>query len=354
MQFVFGLRATTAALCALVPFAAANAAYEFPKIEDAKARAMLERTGMTPQKLEQAFKFAKPAPQEWPCEAPKAEMLTMAGLMDAIPADQLSEEHRKTMTELARVMRKTYRDMGMDPAAGSKNTYSNLTLVPIKAQCVEGKVEGEVDYFVSYDKVSVTEIEQYSPHSQKMEKTKSTSRSSAEQLMRVQIANGKVTRGGSTLSRMKVSTSFEFSNPALKPSSTPPQDIFNATYTFADGQVTFSPMASTEISSGFLGPKVSSSTKLMTMVTVIGDKHNDTFTYNGTDYTGSMRQNRETNTMLSITYMDNFAKKLGQKVSEMPGMSHMKEVVMNGKDMLETRTCTVDYKPVKIEPCPVE
>ena len=111
------------------------------------------------------------------------------------------------------------------------------------------------------------------------------------------------------------------------------------------------PSISTEVSSGFLAPNVKVSKKLMTSVSVMGEKYMDIFTYEGAEVSGSSRFNKETKTMLSINYMDDVYKKLGQK---RPDNADQKEVVINGKHMLETRMCMIDNKPAKVDPCPVD
>lgn len=361
MAIAFLRRATHVAVFLCAPAAAlAQAGYELPKIENPQARALLERTGMTPQKLATLWKFSRPAaPQQWPCEVSQSLLLESVGLLAVIPDEELSEQGRKGKAEISRGVRKSLREHGLSP---SKDVYSNVVVLPVRVQCVDGKIHGEVEYLVSYDQASTTETESYMPMTKQMEKSRTTMRSSNEALHRMNFVKGTRSEGEGrlALSRNKVSMQTVFDNAELqrgaasveaRSGAATPQEVFSANFSWPDGNVSLTPMASTEISSGFLTPSVNVGQKLMTSVMVMSEKYSDTFTYMGADYMGSNRTNRATQTTLSVMYMDNFYKKLGQKVPDSGGE---KEVVINGKEMLETRTCLIDGKPAKVDPCPVD
>ena len=359
MNLTAFLRTARAAVLLCAPAAAfAQASYELPAIDNPQARALLERTGMTPQKLQTLWQFAKPAEQPWPCEVPRGVLLEAVGLFDAVPDEELSDEARKHKADFARVGRKIARAHG---TGASKDVYSNIVVLPVNAQCTDGKLHGEVEFFLAHDKESITESESYTPMTQKMEKSRVTMRISDETLHRMTFAQGKRAEGGSTaLSRSKITMQTAFDNPDLQrgaarieaqTGAATPQENFNANFNWPDGGVSLTPSISTEVSSGFLAPNVKVSKKLMTSVSVMGEKYMDIFTYEGAEVSGSSRFNKETKTMLSINNMDDVYKKLGQK---RPDNADQKEVVINGKHMLETRMCMIDNKPAKVDPCPVD
>lgn len=352
-------RAARAAVFLCAPAAAfAQAGYELPKIDNPQAQALLERTGMTPQKLETLWQFPKPAAQPWPCEVSRGMLLEAAGLFDAVPEEELSDEARKQKADIARIGRKIAREHG---TGASKDVYSNIVVLPVRVQCTDEKLHGEVEFFVAYDKESVMELESYMPMTQKMEKSRVITRMSDEALHRMTFAQGKRAEGSSTaLSRSKITMQTVFDDPELqrgaarvqdRSGAATPQENFIANFIWPDGTVMLSPSVATEVSSGFLAPSVKVSKQLMTSVSVMGEKYIDGVTYQGMELSLTSRQNRETNTRLSISYMDDFYKTLGQK---RPDNADEKEVVINGKNMLETRICIIDSKLAKVDPCPVD
>jgi hypothetical protein len=94
--------------------------------------------------------------------------------------------------------------------------------------------------------------------------------------------------------------------------------------------------------------------KLQTSIMVMTDKTQRMYSYMDADLSTMSRSNPETKSMATVMYTDNFYKKMGLKKNESAGTENQKEVVINGKDMLETHTCVMNGTVVKIDPCPVE
>lgn len=343
----------------VLAFAAALAthvatAMELPKPENPGAAALLARAGVDIAKLEAGWNFARPPAQEWPCEAPIAHLYLLSGLIEALKPEQLPEGI-KSMEELQKEMRRTFRKMGMDTAP-ARTSYANIVLYPVKASCANGKLQGETEFYVSYESTMETKTAMFSPTTKKMEDVRSVHRSTTEKLVKAVFEGGKPAGVHSDVTRGTLKTEMQFGDPELQKYSKPmdPQPIRSAMYTWPEGQVMLSTSVGVEVGSGLLGPSVKQVTKLMTTIGVNQERIAQMFTYTDTDLSSVMRRNTATNTTATVTYMDNIYKKMGMKRTEMPGTENQKEVVINGKDMLEQRMCLINNVPAKVDPCPVE
>lgn len=123
-----------AACVALPALAGVSHAYELPTLSDAKAQQMINRFSQEVATLENEAYLAEPAAKEWPCAVGEADLRQIAGIPD--PAQE--EETRKATVKM-------FREQGMSPDAIPKSTRQNVRVVPISAQCRDGKLDGEVD-----------------------------------------------------------------------------------------------------------------------------------------------------------------------------------------------------------------
>lgn len=336
-------------------------AWQFPTPEDARARAALEEVGMTTAKFEGLLQFARPAPAEWPCKAELAYLYQSAGLWQALPLDQLPEDLRALRTNTDKMTRKMLRSLNFDPNSAGNEKFSNIELLPIKGQCVDGKLDGPIEYYAKFDSVREMNHEMLSPLTNKLEKNQTIVTTAAEMRVLANFKDGKPQREGmQTVRRSTSATRMVYENPEMQKSSdktmalVKPVPIRMVMIHTNAGMLTFVPMDTAKVSSGVLGPKTTFENKLMTTIMLMGEGIQDSFTYTDANLTGTMRTNPETKTTASVTYMDNFLTALGKKLSEMPNMENYREVNIGGRNLLEVRSCTVNGAIVKMDPCPVE
>lgn len=339
----------------------ASRALQFPTPEDPRARELLAEVGMTAAKFEGLLKFARPAAADWPCEPPLGYLYQAAGLWNALPADQLPDELRTQRKDIDKATRKMMRAMNMDASAAGNDTYSNIELIPIRAQCTDGKLDGPVEYYAKFDSVRESTTEMLSTLTNKLEKNRNVMNTAAEVHIWATYKAGKlVPEGLQTVRRATMTTKMFFENPDMQKNydksmgAAKPIPSIYVQVNAKGGHVMFMPMETAKISAGFLGPKATLETKLMTTIMLNGEGIQDSFTYTDGPLTGKGRFNPETNTRETITYMDNFLPALGKKLSEMPNMENYREVSLGGRNMLEMRSCMVNNAMVKIDPCPVE
>lgn len=351
---------------ALLGCSAAATAHQFPTPEDPRARALLERTQMDTAKLQALLAFSKPAQQAWPCEAPLPYLYQPAGIVTALPEDQLPEDIKTLLAQQKRTMRQATRGNGMDPNSAPVFTHGKIELIPIKAQCTDGKLDGPVEYYLSFETVTESNVEQFSPLSNKVEKTRNAVTDTAQTLISMSFKDGKPqpSAGSRTLRRGSVLSRTTFENPAVQKSYeesmaktgmlTRPMAMSSVVLGGADGVVTFSLNDKPEVTGGLFGVNTTWSKQLSTMVMLLDGQRQTTYMYTEAQPLSIMRMNKETGTTESVTYMDNYLKKMGKKPGDMVGTDNLREIVLNGRDMLEMHTCMIDFKPVKIDPCPIE
>ena len=350
--------------CATLGVSTSSLAYQFPTPEDPRARAVLERVGMDTAKFDALLAFAKPAPQAWSCEAPIAYLYQPAGIVDAVPADQLPADVKAQLEDGKRMMRKTFRAQGLDPSAAMVTTTSDIELIPISAPCKNGKLDGPVEYYLAFKQVMESNMETFSPLTNKLEKNRTLMNSQAEMVVRQTYVAGKPAHGVRIARRGSITSRMTYENPQIQKSvddslaktgslnrATPQKTVsVNDEKTVT----VFSLLEEPKVTGGVFGVNTEWQRKLSTMVMLNDPGVQVSYTYSDAQPLAVMRQNRETSTSEMISYMDNFVKKMGKKISDMPGMENYREMVIGGRDVLEMRTCSIDFKPVKMDPCPVE
>ncbi len=356
----------SALLTALIALSSSTSsqAIQFPTPENPQARALLDRTQMDAAKLSAMLGFAKPAAQDWPCAPPLSELYQVAGIAGALPEDQLAPKVKAQMDESKRMMRKALRSSGMDPAMAPVSTFSNIELIPVKAQCVDGKLDGPVEYYLSFTSKMTSTMEQMSTLTNKVETNRNLMTDTVQMLIQRTYQAGEPQPGVRSIRRGSIVSHMTFENPAMQKMmddslsktgslnrASPSSSI---TFGAQDGVVAFTLNEEPKVTGGIFGINTAWTTKLGTMVMLTGAKVNNTYMYSDAQPLNVSRRNTETSTTESVTFMENYVKKMGKKLADMPNMENYREVVMGGKDMLEMRSCMVDNKPVKLDPCPVE
>ena len=339
-------------------------AYQFPTPEDPRARAVFERTGMDTARLDALLAFPKPAPQAWPCEAPIAYLYQPGNLVDALQPEQIPADLKAQMEEGKRLMRKTFRGNGMDPSAAPVTTSSDIELIPIKAQCKNGKLDGPVEYFLGFKQVMESNIETFSTLTNKLEKTRSVLTTLAQMHVTQSYQDGKPVPGIRSVRRGTITNRSTYENPAIQKAiddslsktgslnrASPMKSVI-----FGDNAAvaSFSLTEEPKVTGGVFGINTEWKIKLHSMIMLITPPVNVSYMYADDQPLSVMRQNKETGNSESTTYMENYLKKLGKKPGDTPGTENYRAMVLGGRDVLEMRHCVVDFKPAKMDPCPVE
>jgi len=340
---------------AAAAFAAPTFALELPKPEDPAAQELIARTGMDVPKLEAGWQYARPAPQQWPCEIPVADIYTAAGLYEALTPEQLPPEQKAAMEQAMKEVRRKARQAGTDIEVPKAN-FSNIVLIPIKATCAKGKLDGETEFYVSYESSRKGKTQMFSQTTKKMEEVRTNHRDAGEKMVKAVFVAGKMGPDHNSFSRSTAVIDAEFDDPVIQKYAKPAEPVSMRSASFAGKgtSVSFMEMPSAEFSSGFLGPNVKQVKKLQTTIMVRSEKTMRMYSFMDADLSTKSHTNNETKTTATVMYVDNFYKKMGIKKTESAGTENQKEVVVNGKDMLESRMCIMNGGVVKIDPCPVE
>lgn len=119
---------------------------DLPRLEDPKLAGWMKSIGEDYAKYlanPQAF-FAKPAEaQPWPCGMSAADFNKLAGTVDL--ADQTPEIKQQWVRSM--------RGLGAEYVKSSY-AYRNVQFYPVKVTCVQGKLDGETEFWVDYEHVS--------------------------------------------------------------------------------------------------------------------------------------------------------------------------------------------------------
>lgn len=136
-----------------LPLAAAIAvlpafAIDLPQVEDPQIAEWVRRGGEEIDRYlaDPTGSFALPAQrQPWPCELSPEALGKVLGIR--MPGVSPSEEERRAMAVASR-------NMGMKEGAVKPVDYQDVQVWPVKAACVKGKLDGDVQAWVEYTMVN--------------------------------------------------------------------------------------------------------------------------------------------------------------------------------------------------------
>lgn len=319
--------------CLLAP---AAFAVDFPQTSDPLEQSYIARYKQDRPRLQSAELLTFPASTPaWPCDVPQIEQYRLAGLQMAHP--ELSKDIEKQT-------RKTFREQGMSPDSIPVTTYSNIRIVPLKAQCTAGKLSGDLVLLVAYDRLMETRIAAANGNqisrirSQVIQRSEQRVDASKENLATTQFMRNTstITSENDNPEMDAMSKKLGFKNPA--PTTTLTVIYMGALGTLASfSEMNMGPAGLQLLSSFIINP------------TEQKGRH--------TNYT-DQRLTAITPTREGlphgeqISYMDNFAKKSNLKLDKIPGMENAKEVTLNGVDLIEQRRCFQNGQLVMLSPCP--
>ncbi|GAB3459041.1 hypothetical protein GCM10027321_15850 [Massilia terrae] len=293
------------------------------------------------------FNVPNPAPA-WPCELSDEEKTMLAGTMAANPefAKKMEKESRKTM-----------REMGFTPPGKGSTTYSNVVQAMFSGQCVNGKVEGPVEVlggFVIENKTDLT-----IPMGEKVVHASSKSTTDLKMRQHYYATDNKMdlSKEHVTYSLTNGKSEMHYDDPTMESmaNKTAPKlaPMLSISYYRPDGiTVTMGEVDSVTMSKGFLAPSINTTKEIqVTVQTKLPDDVIMTESYTGKYLTTKSYMKNYKLQGPQVMYAEDFAKKLGQP--PMPGgIGEQRQLVVDGRDMIETTICWQEGKQVKMTPCP--
>lgn len=304
--------------------------------------------------------FELPAEEPaWPCAVSEESRYKAAGLLMALP-----EFAAKT----AKMTRKHFRELGMDPGSADKAMakYEDVKIVPLSGNCKAGKLDGEVEVLVQY--VTVAEFNNTMPFKERHINSKTINRSRFTQRVVSQFAAGNFKTMQRSIGKMlmnsettyddaeftamiKNSSSLAASNAITEEMRKRPLLMF--IYPVKGSQATFTLSQEPKISAGLFGVNSEFKDKLRVSFTrPLSDDSDEMLSYeNGVM---SMRSRMKGGKMHGdlITWTPNYLKAANMRLDQMPNMERARIVEINGVEMIENRQCYIDGVQTKTTDCP--
>jgi hypothetical protein len=321
-------------------------ALELPDPANADAKAMVAQYVKDKALIDSPGLLVAPNPApEWPCEFPEIERYKIAGLQMA---------HPELARDIEKATRKALREMSPGTSMPT-TTYSNVRFIPLKAQCQDGKLDGELQLLVSYDQRMETKSK-----TQLGEKVvNGVTAIISHNLIRIHASvKAGIGQGGqSRFSEITTTVETHYDDAqmgatAQKFASKKPTVIRNTVYSNGAGNTgTFSQIDDVQVSGG-LFPSVKTVPAMSTMFMVKIDEHRMRM---------ESYKNKQLITISSIKdgkphgealmYMPNVYKKLNLRLDQQPNMQNARELTIDGVDMIETHNCFANGVQVKTATC---
>lgn len=327
-------------------------ALEYPDPPDAAAKALVAQYKQDKTLLDSPDLLSVPNPAPaWPCPIPEVELYKIFGLHEA---------HPDLKAEFAKMQRKHLRQAGISGDMLGNTTFSNIQIIPLKAQCVNGKLDGELEALLSYDR----RMEQGGSITSGEKTIRYTSITNMSVLSRNRyvMQAGVQTPQVRTISQMSTKVEQRYDDPAMNETTRKqnqslgldkPTTVRSITYTSKEGIIaSFSEMDEKKVSAGLFSPKVETVSSLSTMFMFPVDerrKRNETYKNKQLLATSWMKDNKQHGE--SILYMENYVKKFNLRLDQQPNMENAREVTIDGVDLIEKRTCYREGVLIKTATC---
>ncbi len=323
---------------------------DLPTVDNPAAKEMIDQFVKDRALLQSPDLFAMPNPvPAWPCDVPETERYKLAGLMMA---------HPELRRDIEKSTRKMMREMGIANSPGT--TYSNIQIIPLKAQCEAGKLEGELQILASYD--SRMEIATTTPMGAEIVKGTSTTNMHflvrSRRTMHAGAEQGMLTAFMETTTRTDTHYDNAQMEAQMQKSSkelglNKPVMSRSINYTSKEGiYASFTESKDKQVSGGLFGVSVKEVPSLLAMFMTPVDEHRRrTETYKDGKLLGVswMKDNKPHGEQ--IIYSDNYLKKNGMRIDQMTNMENAREVTIDGVDLIETRNCYQNGVPIKTDKC---
>ncbi len=302
--------------------------------------------------------FEKPAEEPaWPCAVPEETRYKAAALITALPEFEAKS---------AKMMRKYSREAGMDPASLAKamNKYEDVQIVPLRANCKSGKLDGEVEVLALYSTVS--EFNNTTLFKERHINSKTINRTRQAQRVVTQFSAGSfkaLTRSTGRLfttnettyddaeyaAMLKNSSSMATSNAITADMQKRPVLLF----LYPGSQTSFTITQEPKISAGLFGVNSEFKDKLRaTFIRPVSEDGDERLLYENGVMT--MRSQTKGGKMHGdmITWIPNYLKTSNLRLDQMPNMERARIVEINGVEMIENRQCFIDGVMTKTTDCP--
>lgn len=344
-------------LMSMVCTTTVGAATEFPALADPVKQQMIERFKAQQARLDPDQLFAVPTtPIRAQCPVPESLPYRLAGLFE-LHADL------KVEAEQARsVARKSARGAGLDPDAVPPPVYSNVKIAHLRIPCENGALTGDYAVLLSYD--SVVTSQTAIPMGMKIVNGTIKTSSHWERRIETSVVQGAVPEKPRRLEFSLMSTRVEshYDDPQMEQTTRQleanrPSGLGEPTLTvtYVDGPMmaSFAPTLDASIGRGVLGwPKIKFDTVMTsTFITTVDERRKQVETYQGARLQSRMSLRDDKMHGESLSYIDNVFKPLKLRVDQQPGMENAREVTIDGRDLVEMRSCYQEGRLVKMSPC---
>jgi hypothetical protein len=323
-------------------------ALDYPEVTDTAQKTALQRFIKDQPQLEADATYTMPAsPPALACAVAEIDLYRVLGLQRL---------HPELRAEQDKQVRKLLRQSG-SAASPMKESFSNIRIVPVKAQCASGKLTGDLEFLVSYD--SVMAMDSIIPMGDRTVKSTTTISSHETSRIFTSAVAGTPTNASTRMTRQATTVESKFDDAAMQAMQKPnnePTNSFLAIYISANGDMSsFTLTDLPQVSSGVFGTSVKTVRQLSSTFNVATDPdHMRMQTYIGKQL--SMSGNLVGGQMHGevVSYSENYLKKNNMRLDQQVGMENAREVTINGVDLIETRNCYQQGVPVKIMPCPAQ
>lgn len=351
-QFLKAISAVS--MCAMV---APAFGLDYPTLSNPKAQAFLQQYQRDRERFADPALFTMPSPaMKWPCAVEEIDQYKLAGVYEAHP-----EQVKASQKE----MRKYFREQGLDPSTIGTTIYSGVQIALIRGECSAGKLNGPVELLGTYEanehSVNIIPMGEKSIRSttdlRRLKRARHVTRVEAGQ----QLAKGESTFFTQTtiqLTQHSDDAAMEAMERkmAAQGGSDKPTTSMGVVYKSSDGMtVSVIEQEIKKVTGGLFGVSVTPEMQLITMVmTPVGENRMvmESYTDKNLLSRSGMKDGKQHGE--SIMFMDNYLKPLKLRLDQQQGMENAREVVIDGKDMIETRTCYQNGVEIKTTSCPVE
>ena len=329
-------------------------ALEYPDPPNPAAKALVAQYKQDKALLDSPDLFAVPNPApQWPCAVPEIDQYKVANLDMAHPA---------LKADIEKLGRKAIRAMGMATGSESKTTYSDIRIVPLKAQCVNGKLHGEIELLAFYT------IRTESPISflmgEKVVNGNSVNTMKTTNRLRHTLNAGERTNGTYRMFMlMEMQQNSTFDDPQMAETmrktnesigGDKPMVTQTVSYAAEDGtRASFTESEEKKVSFGLFSPNIASVQALSSMFMHPIDEHRTrSENYKNKQLTSISTMKGFLQHGESITYMENYLKPLKLRLDQQPNMENAREVTIDGVDLIEQRKCFRNGAVIKTATCP--
>lgn len=346
-------------LLALLSFQACAEELKVPTLDFAEGKAAIQRF------LSDYDAFAKDASffdqprtaAEWGCPVAQDQLYMAAGLFGALPDKAAAT---------AKMTRKRFRELGMDPDAvsGALPKYEDVSMTPLKSACVAGKLDGEIEMLVSY--VSRSEFSNPVTYKERqinvhtVNTNRNTSRVSAN------FKAGEFRGLNRTISRMFNSSESDYSDPEyaelLKSTMATSNKIVAEQqkhpmlmFMYPDPKnfSTFSLSREAKVSAGLFGVNADYPVKVRSNFKVVESEGREIYySYENEVISQKMPMRNGKPHGDQTIWMANYLKASNLRLDQMPGMERARIVIVNGVELIEKRQCYIDGVMTQAVDCP--